>query len=177
MIVNPETREIYSNSQDAEGLLKPKEGIFTGTYPKERIINTIATEYGGTQFGMVRLSRHGEDHYKIITGAVHSRFHCFQKNKEIDTPRFDTGHLKERTARRWVKLEWKALGRAIRTSEETRKQALRDALVFRSARREMYPMFEESENYFENYEGITSFTYTLICNEEHDEYVRHLLNS
>jgi len=176
MFVNPETREIYANVQDAEGLLKPKEGIFIGSYPKERFTNIIAVTYGGTQYGMVRLSSRGEDPYRIVANGVHALFHCFQKNNEIDTPNFDTGHLKNRTARLWVKLEWKALRRAIRTSGETRSQALRDALVFRSARREMYPMFVESENWFENYEGLTTFTYTLICNDSRDEYIRQLLN-
>ncbi|MDX2415412.1 MAG: hypothetical protein QNK33_09505 [Bacteroidales bacterium] len=176
MIVNPETRHIYASHQDAEGLLKPKDGIFVGNYPKERITNIIAVTYGGTQYGMVRLSSRGENAYNINTGAVHALFHCFQENNEIDTWDYDVSHLNERTARLWVKLEWKALQRAIRTSGDIRTQALRDALVFRSARREMYPQYIQLENYFENYEGITRFTSTLICTDSKDECVRQLLN-
>ena len=176
MLVNPETRQIYANQQDAEGLLKPKEGMFVGNYPKEWMINIIATDLGGTQYAIVPLYGRSEDSYRIHTTAIHALFHCYQNNKQIDTRDIDVKHLNERTARLWVKLEWKALLRAIRTSGDIRRQALRDALVFRSARREMYPKYIVSENQFENYEGLTSFTYTFICNETQDEYVRHLLN-
>lgn len=177
MIVNPTTREIYANMPDEEGLLKPRDGIYVGTFPRERIMQTVPVMYGGTLFGMVRLwTDEYESPYRIKSSAVHALFHCFQESNSIDFRGYDTSHMKERTARLYVKLEWKALQRAIRTSGETRKQAIRDALVFRSARREMYPQYIEHENHFENYEGLTTFTYTLICNDSHDEYVRKLLN-
>lgn len=175
LIVNPDTREIYSNFQDAEGLLKPKDGIFVGTYPKESIDPILALEYGGTQYGMVRLRR-SEDPNLIQERMVHALFHCFQANNKLDYRGSDTSHLSEHTARLWVKLEWKALNRAIRTSGETRVQAIRDALIFRSARREMYPEYVLHENHFEIFEGLTTFTYSLICNESYEAYVRKLLN-
>lgn len=178
MIVNPSTREIYANMPDEEGLLKPRDGIYVGTFPRERIMsNSSPVVYGSTMFGMVQVwSEKYESPYRIKSSAVHALFHCFQEGNSIDFRGYDTSHLKERTARMYVKLEWKALQRAIRTSGETRKQAIRDALIFRSARREMYPRYIEYENHFENYEGLTTFTYTLICNNTHDEYVRKLLN-
>jgi hypothetical protein len=175
MMIDRVTREVYANVQDAEGLLKPKDGIFVGTYPKEQIIGTIPVEYGGTLFAMARL-RSDEDEYTIKTRCVHALFHCAQIKKEIDTPDYRASHLNEKTARLWVKLEWRALQRAIRTSGETRTQAIRDALVFRSARREMYPRFINDENFFENNEGITAFTYIYICNEPGEEYFRQLQN-
>ncbi len=175
MMVDPDTRQIYANFQDDEGLLKPRDGIFVGIYPKEKVIRNFAVVFGGTLSGMAQL-RAREDEYEIISRSVHALFHCSQIRKEIDTPEFHASHLNEKTARLWVKMEWRALQRAIRTSGDIRTQAIRDALVFRSARREMYPRFVNEENNFENYEGTTAFTYMYLCSPSYEEYVKRLLN-
>ncbi len=175
MMVDRDTRQIYANFQDEEGLLKLRDEIYVGIYPKEKVIRDFAVSFGGTVSGMTQL-RAEEDEYEIISRSVHALFHCTQIRKAIDTPQFHASHLNERTARRWVKLEWKALQRAIRTSGDTRTQAIRDALVFRSARREMYPRFVIQENNFENYEGITTFTYMYLCSNTYEDYVKRLLN-
>ncbi|MCD4770506.1 MAG: hypothetical protein K8R35_10115, partial [Bacteroidales bacterium] len=174
LLVNHDNREIFSNFQDAEGILKPRGEIFYGHYPKENIIYTYEVSFGNTQFAMSPLPR-TEDEYRIISRSLHGLFHCYQIRNGIDTPGFHTSHLDERTARFWTKMEWKALKRAIRTSGETRKQAIRDALVFRSARHEMYPRFIDEERKFENYEGLTTFTYTYMCNPDRETETKKLL--
>ena len=180
MLIDTRTRKFYSNVQDKEGNLKPREDIFTGTYPREEIINyeviNYAKEYGGTLYAIAPVPEE-EDYYRITSRCIHGLFHCFQIRKNIDTPEYNTSHMGERTARLWLKMEWKALERAIRTNGETRKQAVRDALVFRSARRELYPKYVEEENKFENYEGLASFTYMMLCTESRDEYLKKLLES
>ncbi|NMD03775.1 MAG: hypothetical protein GYA71_10930, partial [Bacteroidales bacterium] len=42
MFVDRTTRRIVANEPDKEGLLKQKDGIYTGSYPKELIINNTA---------------------------------------------------------------------------------------------------------------------------------------
>ncbi len=173
LLIDTRTRKLYSNVQDKEGLLKPREDIFTGNYPREEVIN-YAKEFGGTLFAMAPVPEE-EDYYRITSRCIHGLFHCFQIRKNIDTPDYNTSHMGERTARLWLKMEWKALERAIRTNGETRKQAIRDALVFRSARRELYPKYIQEENKFENYEGLASFTYMMLCTESREEYLKKLL--
>lgn len=176
MFINRDTREIFASAPDKEGILKARDGIYVGSYPRDMMVSPVAAvEIGGTLFGAVRLPGR-EDEFRIQTLMVHALFHRFQKARGIYTPNYQTSHLSERTARLWVKMEWKALQRAIRTSGEIRTQAIRDALVFRSARREMYPGFENEENHFEIYEGLTTFTYHYICIPDYDEYVKELLN-
>ncbi len=173
LLIDARTRKLYSNVQDKKGILKPKEDIFTGTYPREEVIN-YAKEFGGTLYAMAPIPEE-EDYYRITSRCIHGLFHCFQIRKEIDTPDYNTSHMSDRTARLWLKMEWKALERAIRTSEETRKQAVRDALVFRAARRELYPKYVQEENKFENYEGLASFTYMMLSTGSRDQYLKTLL--
>jgi len=173
LFIDIETRKLYSNVQDEQGLLKPKENIFTGTFPREEVFN-FSREFGGTMYAMAPLPKK-EDYYRITSRCIHGLFHCFQKRKGIDTPDYNTSHMSERTARLWLKMEWKALERAIRTTGETRKQAVRDAMVFRSARRELYPKYAKEENKFENYEGLASFTYMKFISGSRDEYLEKLM--
>jgi len=173
LLIDTRTRKLYSNVQDKEGLLKAKENIFTGTYPREEVIN-YAKEFGGTLYAMAPIPEE-EDYYRITSRCIHGLFHCFQIRKDFDTPEYNTSHMGDRTARLWLKMEWKALERAIRTSDETRKQAVRDALVFRAARRELYPKYVQEENKFENYEGLASFTYMMLCTGSRELYLNKLM--
>lgn len=174
LFIDTKTRRLYSNVQDKEGLLKPREDIFTGTFPREEVSN-YAKEFGGTLYAMAPIPEE-EDYYRITSRCIHGLFHCFQIRKNIDTPDYNTSHMGERTARLWLKMEWRALERAIRTNGDTRKQAVRDALVFRSARQELYPKYVQEENKFENYEGLASFTWMMLCSESRDDYLKILLD-
>lgn len=174
MLVDTDTRRLFSNVQDEEGLLKPKDGIFTGVYPGEEIINNFAVRFGNTLFAMAPLPRE-EDSHRIILRCLHGLFHCYQVNNSISSPEFNPVHMNEAAARLWLKMEWKALEKAIRTTGDTRVQAIRDALVFRKTRREIFPAYSDDENRFENYEGLATFTYMLLGNSDHDSYTMAML--
>jgi hypothetical protein len=174
MYVDNLNRAIYANAPDKEGNLKAKDGIFTGVLPRERIITTNVIDFGGTKYAMVPIPD-TEDSYRITARTVHSLFHCFQERNGLKPSSFSTRHLNDRNARLYLKLEWKALIYAINSSGETRNQAIRDALVFRGARRELFPDAITDENKFENYEGLTTFTYIKLCTAGPDEMKTRIL--
>ncbi len=174
MYVDGLSRVIYANVPDKEGLLKEKEGIYSGIMPKERIITNNVIEFGGVKYAMVPLPE-TEDRYRMITRTVHSLFHCFQERHDLKPSTFSTRHLNDSNARLYLKLEWKALTDAISSSGETRNQAIRDALVFRGARRELFPEAITDENKFENYEGLTTFTYIKLCTSGPEEMKSRIL--
>lgn len=76
-----------------------------------------------------------------------------------------------------LKLEWRALRKAIDSDDNTRSQALRDALIFREARREQFPQEIRDENSFESYEGLATFTYAVLCNNSKEELKEYLLET
>lgn len=174
MYVDGLNRAIYANFPDNEGLLKEKEGVYSGILPKERLLTNNVIEFGGVKFGMVPIPD-TEDRYRMVTRSVHSLFHSFQDRKGLKPSTFSTRHLNEKNARLYLKLEWKALTFAISTSGEARNQAIRDALVFRGARRELFPEAIADENKFENYEGLTTFTYIKLCNSGPEEIRTRIL--
>ncbi|MBA4321796.1 MAG: hypothetical protein C0408_03155 [Odoribacter sp.] len=176
MLIDRPTRKIFANQPDKEGILKEKDGIFSGVYPKELIINNIPVEFGGTLFAMAPLPAK-EDDFEIKIRAVHSLVHCFQRLNKLESRGFNTRHMDDKNARLWLKLEWRALRNAISREGELRLQAIRDALIFRGARRELYPMAANDENRFELYEGLATFTYLTLCSDSVDESKRRLLEN
>ncbi len=174
MFIDNRSRVIYSNVPDAEGLLRPRDGIYTGELPRERLITNNVIEYGGLRYGMVPLPE-TEESYRIAARSVHSLFHLYQERHGLRPSTFNTRHMNDKNARLFLKLEWKALTGAIESSGEERNQAIRDALVFRGARRELFPNAAADENKFENYEGLTTFTYMKLCTSDSDELKSKLL--
>ena len=169
MFVERVTRRITSNLPDNEGLLKYKDGVYTGLYPKELILSNAPVKFGGTQFAMTPLPEE-EEMYRIKTRAIHSLFHRFQENEGVASSPFNENNMDEKEARLWIKLEWKALRKAINTHGDERQLAIRDALIFRGANRELYHKYADDENKFETYEGLATFTYTTLCTNSPEEY-------
>jgi hypothetical protein len=176
MFVERGTHRIVANQPDNEGLLKLKDGVYNGIYPKELVLSNAPVKFGGTQFALAPLPNE-EDEYRIKTRAIHSLYHRFQESKGILTSSFNATNMDEKEARLWIKLEWKALRKALNTEGEERQLAIRDALIFRGSNRELYHKYAGDETWFETYEGLATFTYTLLCTNSPEEYKSRLFEN
>jgi hypothetical protein len=67
-------------------------------------------------------------------------------------------HLDTLEGRVWMRLEWRALRRAVESSGSGRDQAIADALAFRSERRRRFPGAADNERREEIREGLASYT-------------------
>jgi hypothetical protein len=176
MFIERVNRRIVANQHDNEGLLKSKDGVFTGLYPKELLLSNAPVKFGGLQFAMVPLPEEEVD-YRIKTRAIHSLFHKFQENEGVRPSSFNITNMDEREARLWIKLEWKALKKAINSQGDGRQLAIRDALIFRGSNRELYHKYAADENRFETFEGLATFTYTLLCTNSPEEFKSRLFEN
>ena len=176
MFVERGTRRIVANQQDNEGILKSNNGVFTGIYPKELILSNAPVKYGGKQFAMTAIPP-DSDKYRIETRAIHSLFHRFQENEGVTASIFNVSNMDEKEARLWIKLEWKALRKALNSEGEERQLAIRDALIFRGSNREQYHKYADDENRFETFEGLATFTYTMLCTSSPEEFKTRLFEN
>lgn len=174
MFVERTSRRVIANYPDAEGLLKGKDGIYTGFYPKEQILIYAPVTFGGTSFAMVPLPPE-EDELRIKTRAVHVLFHLLQQRHGSKPVFFNQPNMDDKEARLYIKLEWKALKKALSEEGNERLVSVRDALVFRGANREIYQKYAAESNHFECYEGLATFTYTNLCSESKDEFKARLI--
>jgi hypothetical protein len=176
MFIDRTSRRIIANQPDEEDLLKWKDGIYTGLYPKELIINFTPVKFGGKLFALAPLPN-AEDNYRIKTAAIHGLFHRFSETSGIVPASYNTNNMDEKEARLWIKLEWKALRKAMNSQGEERQVSIRDALIFRGSNRDLYQKYASDENRFETYEGLSTFTYTLLCTNSADEFKARLFEN
>ena len=105
---------------------------------------------------------------------LHELFHGVQTQLGLTVPALASLHLDTVDGRYWLRLEWRALARALRESGEPRVMAVRDALAFRQARRKIYGV--ESERATEITEGLASYTGTVVAAESAAEAVASALD-
>jgi len=99
---------------------------------------------------------------------LHESFHIVQPRLGLTLPSNSPGaveneHLDSVDGRYWLRLEWRALARALRESGEPRALAVRDALAFRQARHTRFPNYVESERALHIVEGLASYTQTVLA--------------
>jgi hypothetical protein len=94
---------------------------------------------------------------------LHESFHIVQQRLGLGVNTLANEHLDTVDGRYWLRLEWRALARALRESGELRAQAVREALAFRQARHTRYPDKVESERALDINEGLASYTQTVLA--------------
>ncbi|MGH8519489.1 MAG: hypothetical protein ACREUE_18710 [Panacagrimonas sp.] len=94
---------------------------------------------------------------------LHELFHCVQPRLGLAAKALDSEHLDAADGRYWMRLEWRALARALRESGELRAQAVREALAFRQARHTRYPDHVVSEYVLDINEGLASYTQIVLA--------------
>jgi hypothetical protein len=107
---------------------------------------------------------------------LHEMFHGVQPQLGLFASSLDSEHLDVADGRYWLRLEWRALARALRESGEQRHLAVRDALAFRQARRVLYAANVESERGQEITEGLAAYTATVLAAESRADAIAGALD-
>jgi hypothetical protein len=89
---------------------------------------------------------------------LHGLFHRIQPELGLITEDGYNEHLDTLEGRVWMRLEWRALRRALESSGRDRAQAIADALAFRRERRRLFPGAADNERREEIREGLASYT-------------------
>jgi hypothetical protein len=106
---------------------------------------------------------------------MHELFHCIQPRLGLTTGgSADTAsHLDSLEGRYWMRLEWRALARALGASGAARTSAIADALAFRAARHQRFPDAAAAEHPVEINEGIATYTQYAAGSDSAEDASRH----
>jgi hypothetical protein len=107
---------------------------------------------------------------------LHESFHIVQQRLGLLVPLVANEHLDSIDGRYWLRLEWRALARALRESGELRALAVREALAFRHARHTRYPEKVESERALDINEGLASYTQTVLAAQSEADAIARVLD-
>jgi hypothetical protein len=108
---------------------------------------------------------------------MHELFHCIQPRLGLTTGgSADTStHLDSLEGRYWMRLEWRALARALAASGAVRTSAIADALAFRAARHQHFPGAAAAEHPVEINEGIATYTQYVLGSDSPEDASRAAL--
>jgi hypothetical protein len=81
-------------------------------------------------------------------------------------------HLDSLEGRYWMRLEWRALARALGASGPARISAIADVLAFRAARHQRFPGAAAEERADDINEGIATYTQYVTASESAQEAIR-----
>jgi hypothetical protein len=177
IFINPQTRQIFANDIDTAGFLKPDENIYSGFLPENINFANTAIEWNGKRWTMIILPLPQNIHARINLLA-HELFHAAQPALGFSNLRnSDNNHLDLKEGRIYLRLELKALEKAVVSqSEKESLQHLTNALTFRKYRNMLYPDSELSENMLELNEGLAEFTGLIISGREKEQSTEYFVN-
>ncbi len=157
LFVDPPTHSVVANQADREGKLQAKEGVFVGTLPPEMGTANTAIKWAGVDWTMVvwPLPELRQPRLRLM---LHECFHRIEPKVGIEARDAVNNHLDTLDGRTWLRMEWRALERALWEASEARRKDIEDALYFRSFRRSLFPDAAELENALELHEGLAEYT-------------------
>jgi hypothetical protein len=160
IFVDPVTREVAANQPDAEGVLKPKDGIWSGKLPPSVGVANTATRWAGVTWTMLVWPLPPAPAHRVEL-MMHECWHRIQAEAGFPSPEKPqaNAHLDTREGRIWIRLEWQALAVALASlNDQEERAAISDALVFRAWRRGLFPLAAVQEDRMEMHEGLAEYT-------------------
>ena len=105
---------------------------------------------------------------------MHELFHRIQPGLGLMAPSAgENSHLDSLEGRYWMRLEWRALARALGGSGAARTSAVADALAFRAARHQRFPGAAAEEHATDVTEGIATYTQYVTGSDSALDASRH----
>lgn len=176
ILINPKTREVFANEQDAEGILKQNGNIFSGILPPNINIANTAVNWSGKKWAMIMLPL-SQNRQNRINLLAHESFHRIQPLLGFTLNNVENNHLDQKDGRVYLRLELEALKQAVRSSSEKElKQHLTSAFTFRKYRNTLYKGSQAAENLLELNEGIAEFTGLVVSGRNKVDAKSSLLN-
>jgi hypothetical protein len=157
LFADPVTRAVAANQPDKEGRLRPQGEVFTGALPPEVVIANTATEWAGVKWTMVMWPLPEEKQPRVQL-LMHESFHRVQDALKLTAANPANAHLDQKDGRIWLRLEWRALERALQEQGAARQVAATDALIFRRHRQALSPSAAAEELALETNEGLAEYT-------------------
>lgn len=157
IFVDPKTRRVVADRADAEARLRPEGDVYVGELPEHVPIAGTVTTWAGRRWVMLPWPLPLERAERLHMMA-HESFHYAQPKLDFFRPSASNAHLDTRNGRVWLRLEMRALKRALTCDGEKRKTAIRDALLFRAKRRALFPEHVADEREQEMLEGTAEYT-------------------
>lgn len=181
MVADPTTRMVWASQPDWTGILTPNGAGYTGTLPAAVPIANTSVDWASARWIMVMapLPENAAERRVLV---AHEAWHRVQAELGFPQNPSDCAHLETERGRYLMRLELRALAAAMRSRDNARRSAARDAIYFRLARQNEFLDAASQEAALDRNEGLASYTgvklgagedATLYAARTLDRYDRH----
>ena len=166
MVVEDASRDIAANQAGEGGALTPQGGLFTGKLPGGIPVSNTATRWDGVHWAMLEWPLPEDRHERGVL-LIHESWHRIQAELGLPARSPVAAHLASTFGRIALRLEWRALAAALAAQDAAkRREAIRDALIFRHWRRAATRGSAALENQLELNEGLAEYTGRKLSGED-----------
>ncbi|HXI14562.1 MAG TPA: hypothetical protein VNM92_18245 [Thermoanaerobaculia bacterium] len=172
VVVDAGTREAVASGPDPDGLFTADGAIYRGTLPKAIGLANYSFSWKKESWTML-LAPLPDSRLERDRLMLHELWHHVQAR--LNFPQRDEGnaHLDQPMGRTWLRLEWRALDAALRsTGRSERIRRVEDALLFRDMRRSLFAAAAREEGALEMHEGLAEYTGTRLAASRRSDRVR-----
>ena len=158
-LVDWQTRLVIANDTVAQKhFLRLGDGYVT-TLPENQYVANTSFPWGGRTWTMVALPL-PRDRFARVGLVMHEVFHREQEALGLRQPDALNNQLDMRPGRTWLRLEYRALARALESlpDQNAARHHAESALIFRAKRRSLYPGSDSLEATLEIQEGLAEYT-------------------
>lgn len=157
IVIDPQTRAVWASQADGEGVLVRGDGGWIGRLPQGVTVANTSVEWAGVRWIMVMGPLPADD-TELRVLVAHEAWHRVQASIGLASQGSENAHLESQNGRYLLRLELRALRRAMTTSGRARWDAARDALTFRAARLLAFESVAAQEAALDRNEGLASYT-------------------
>lgn len=195
LFVNPISRKIIANEIDSNNFLtknsiinnkekhnynknKNNIDIYTGILPEKINIANTVLEWNGKKWAMIMLPL-PENHNEQLNLIIHELFHRIQSEIGFNNLKYiSCDHLDKMKGRIYLKLELEALKKALITNNKNeQKNHIKNALIFRNYRYQIFSDAKEKENQLELIEGLAEYTGSILSDRNEKELKNHYIKN
>lgn len=176
MVVDPATRRVWTSEPDRVGLLQRAGAGWVGGLPVGVPVANTTTEWAGVRWIQV-VAPLPENSTERRVLVAHEAWHRAQASIGLAAQPSDCAHLEAERARTLMRLEFRALGTALRSNGRARRQGVQEALLFRAVRHLEFPNAAAQEAALDRNEGLAAYTgVKLGVTENPDLYAARVLD-
>lgn len=174
LLVHPNSRTVVANYPDREGKLMRRGNVYTGSLPADIPLANTAVEWAGITWAMI-LTPVSSEAYSRNALFIHELWHRIQNDIGFPATDPSNNHLNTKEGRIWLQLEMRALQRALNRSGDQRREAVRDALLFRAHRHSLFSRGRDEERQLENHEGLAEYTGIVLAIASEEDRRRYTI--
>lgn len=174
LLINRDTRTVISNQPDDQGVLIKQGDFYIGLFPENMNIANSTTNWLGKHWTMVALPLPDTKEERLSL-LLHESFHRIQPligfNSISDAV---CAHLDTEEGRLYLKMELEALKAALSSDDPI--EHLKNAILFRSYRYQLFSEARAAENNQELKEGLAEYTGSILAYKSDSALQSHYIS-